>query len=445
MNNESAQERAGRRLRAVHAHLAARPISFWEQTLFVLFCLSIVLFPFGQFFRVLLPLLCLPVLILLYCKDWPNRVLPRLPVRWFFAGFFALVAFEVLASHWPALSWHAVRPNLLRGFLLPFVGMECVRDEQDLRRLVGAFALAAVSTGLCGVWQFATGTDPITGMAPMGPRNVSFGPGALASLREFRLTGPLGTYRVGNYIALAGLPACGLFLLWPDKPVIRHPAVRTALTLCVLAPAVFLWLGTQTRSGYLAAAGGLYGAWLLFARPRWQIALLPPLAALLLVALGPDRLSLSRALADERTLIWNAAWQCFLAHPWFGTGADTFTAACASLGITRLSTGGAVPIHPHNIYVQWLVDGGVFGFAVFLLFAAALTVWSARAIRRGLRTDPDRTTFWRLAAFFWAGWLGYLIDGFSAHGFYRTWWVSISFSLLGILLGACVRGNRQAA
>ena len=427
---------------AARAYVASRPVSFWAETLFVLFCLSIALFPFGQVFRVLPPLFCLPVLILLYRRDWPDRTLPRLPVRWLCAGFFVLVAFVVLASDWPALSWNTVRPNLLRGFLLLFVAMECVRSERDLRCLAGAFAFAAVAAGLSGTWQFATGADLLTGAAPLGPEHSTYTPGALSSLRDFRLTGPMGTYRVGNYLALIGLPACGLFLLWPDKPVIRHPAARLALTMGVLAPAVFLWLGAQTRSGYLSTICGLYAAWLLFARPRWQIALCIPLAGLLFVVFGPERVSLAHALADERRAIWSTAWQCWLAHPWFGTGAATYPEACAALGITALSTGSALPPHPHNIYLQWLVDGGLIGFAGFMLFAVVPTVWSGRTIRRGLLADPGRSAFWQLAALFWAGWFGYLVSGLAAHDFYRTWWISTSFSLLGILLGACARGSR---
>ena len=442
MKSSIAIERAKSRLLAAWAHLAGRPAAFWEQVLFVLFCLSVILFPFGQAFRVLLPLLCLPALILLYLKDWPNRALARLPVRWLFAGFFALIAFEVLASHWPALSWQTVRPNLLRGFLLPFVAMECVRDERDLCRLTGAFVIAGLIAGLSGVWQFATGADLLTGTTPYRTGGSDFVPGSFASLSGFRLTGPLSGYRVGNYMALLCLPACGLFLLWPDKPFLRHPAARLALTLAVLAPAVFLWIGAQARSGYLGVVGGLYLAWLLFVRPSWRIAPLPPLAGLLLVAFGPERVSLAQALVDERRLIWEAAWQCFLANPWFGTGAGTYAEACASLGITHLATGNLVPPHPHNIYLQWLVDGGLTGFAVFLLFVAGLAAWSARTIRQGLRAGPDQARFWRLAAFFWAGWLGYLVSGLSAHDFYRTWWVSTAFSLLGVLLGACVRGSR---
>ena len=437
------------RAKTAWAYAAGRSIAFWEQTLFVLFALSIVLFPFGQALRTALPLLCLPVLVLLYAKDWQNRMLRHLPVWWLLAAFFALIAVEVFASSWFALSWKTVHPNLLRGFLLLFVGLECVRDSRDLRRLILAFALAAVITGLSGVWQFATGEDFISGAVPLTlggdiPAD-GFVPGMLASLGEFRLTGPLSTYRVGNYLALIMLPVCGLALLWPGKnPEPRltlNTAVRAVLTLCVLAPATFVWLGAQSRAGYMAVFGGLYIAWLLFIRPRRLFALLPLVACLLLALFGPERVSLAHALADERASIWQTAWQCFLAHPWFGTGAETYAPACAALGITHLSTGNPVPPHPHSIYAQWLVDGGIAGFVVMAAFAFGLAFWSVRKIRLGLRGPSEFQLFWKLTAFFWAGWCGYLINGLAAHGFYRTWWLATAFSVLGILLGACVRGS----
>lgn len=429
-------------LRDLTARVAAWPVQTWERGLFWLFALAIATFPLGQIFKVLLPVLCLPLLIVLYIKDWAHRTLKALPVWWLLVLFFAVILWETAASAWPALSWNTVRPNLLRGFLLPFVAMECVRGTQDLRRLTLALVLAASFTGLSGVWQFATGADLLTGVTPMPGASLSpeggFIPGALESLRHYRLTGPLGTYRVGNYLALIGLPASALFWLWPAKGVTRHAAVRLALTVCVLAPAIFVWLGSQTRSGYMAVCGALYITWLLFYRPRWKLAALPVLALALLVFFGPQRVSAGTALADERTQIWQTAWQCLAAHPWFGTGAGTYEAACRALGITHLGTGNPVPIHPHSIYLQWLIDGGIVGFTGMFASLFGLAAWAATRIRAGLRAAPD-AEYWHITALFWAGWCGYLINGLAAHDIYRTWWVATAFTILGVLLGACTR------
>jgi len=426
----------------------ASDMALWEGMLFWFFALGIVLFPFGQFFRVLLPILCLVPLAVLYVKDWQGRNLRHLPVRWLWVVFFAVIALEIVGSAWVDVSWKSVRPNVFRGFVLVFAGMECIRGERELRRLVGVFALVCLVEGLSGVWQFATGADLLKGTKPMAYKtDTPFAPGTFESLMGYRLTGSMSTYRVGNFMALMLLPACGLFALWPEKGISRRAVWRAILTACLLAPGLFLWLGSHTRAGYMALAGGLYLTWMLQARPsRWFA--VPPLIVAALVVLGPERISLARTLADERMHIWALAWDCFLHHPVLGTGASTFAEAAGTLGVTVLPTGHMVPPHPHNMYLQWLVDGGLVGFAGKCVWAFGMAVWCGRriwqALHRPLPWDAAHATYWRLTAFFWAGWMGYLINGLAAHDFYRTWWVSAAFSVLGVLLGACAFGNRQA-
>lgn len=406
-----------------------------ERVLFWLFASSILLFPLGQMFRTGMPDVCLPILLWLYVRDWPNRALAHLPVWKLLAIFFAVIALEVIGSHWFSVSWNAVRPNIFRGFLLPFIGMECIRSEQDLRRLIGMCCLTCIIEGLDGLWQFAFGLDLIDNRPPL-PLSGEFIPGDFRTLLNVRLTGSMGTYRCGNYLALIGLPACGLVLLWP----IKNAWLRCGLTFCLLSPTIFLFLGTQTRAGFMAVTAGLYLIWLLLTRPAWWKILLPPLAGIALVLYGPHRIALSNILHDGRVLIWKRAWQCIQAHFWLGTGADTYEPACKALGITQ-----NVPPHPHNIYIQWLVDGGICGFLIMSVCLFGLTGWALLGIRQGLRNNPPESAghrFWELTTFFWASWAGYLIAGLVGHSFYRTWWVSVSFSILGIVLGACVCGKR---
>ena len=117
-----------------------------------------------------------------------------------------------------------------KGFILPFIAMECVRGEKDLRRLVWACVLACFWQGLDGVWQVFTGRDFIMGY----------------ELNAGRLTGSLGDYTVGNYIALALIPAFGLWF------ILRRglDAVSSVfLCLTVFWPAFFLlpWGGQPQR------------------------------------------------------------------------------------------------------------------------------------------------------------------------------------------------------
>lgn len=412
------------------AALLAR-LDAWEperirRLLFCLFWFSVVCFPFGQIFVVAGPLLCLPPLALLYRNDWANTTLARLPVRWLFLVFFLAVGVQLFHSQWFARSWTALSPNLLRGLLLPFIGMECVRTEKDLRRLTIAFCCVAALQGLDGVWQYMTGHDAIKNAPLMGGR----------------LTGSFGTYRVGNYMGMILLPACAVGLLLP----LKNRRARIALTACLLAPGIFLWIFAEARMGYAAFAFGLCAVWL-SGRERlaWK-PLLPVLAVfILLVLAGPRRISLELALADPRGELWMTAWRTMLHAPWFGTGIGSFVPALQEAGLD-LPINGLKVQHPHNAYLQFLVDGGIVGFAAMTLFLFGMAAWSWRRIRHGILSERENAepegggSFWRLTLFFWGGWLGYLVVLIGGHDFYRTWFLSTGMTLLGIVLGACVNG-----
>lgn len=397
----------------------ARNLLFW------VFLLSTVFFSLGQIFVVAGPILCLPFLLFLYWKDWKHCTLARLPTAWLLAIFFLSVVMQLGLSHWLDRSWENMSPNLLRGFFLPFIGMECVRTEKDLRRLAIAFCCAAVLQGLDGMWQHMTGYDAIKH----------------APIMRGRLTGSFGTYRVGDYMGMILLPACAVGLLLP----LKNRWARIALTACLLLPGLFLWIFAQARMGYAALAFGLYAVWL---SGRKHITWKPLLALLvvfsLLVLFGPNRISLERALTDPRGELWVAAWQTMLHTPWFGTGIGSFIPALQEAGLS-LPINGLTVQHPHNAYLQFLVDGGIVGFTAMTLFLFGMTAWSWRRIRRGLLEqenagEGDQGLFWRLALFFWGGWFGYLIVLGGGHDFYRTWFLSTGMTMLGIVLGACVNG-----
>lgn len=336
----------------------------------------------------------------------------------------------MLVSLWPAHSWAVLSPNLLRGFVLPFIALECVRTEQDLGRLGIAFFLAAFGQGLDGIWQYVTGYDLIKE----------------TPLMSGRLTGSFGTYRVGNYMGLILAPACLVGLLLP----VGSLAARISATACLLAPGLFLWVFAQARMGYLGLCLGLCLA-LLSVQERFPLRAVAGLlgAAVVLVFFGPDRISLERALADPRGELWNAAWQTFLHTPWFGTGIESFIPALQRAGLT-LPVNGLGVQHPHNAYLQFLVDGGLVGFAAMTLFLFGFTFWAWRRIRAGVlaerrleKAGKNPGFFWRSALFFLAAWLGYLIILAGGHDFYRAWFFSTGMTMLGITAGACLNGPQD--
>lgn len=401
-----------------------RPGEFWFACLFWSFWFSLASFPIGYGMREVMPVLSFIFLLLYYRHEWHNSVLRRLDARRLFYCLWLMVGIGVCFSTDPLASLLHAGTGVNKGFILPFIAMECVRDEKDLRRLVWACALACFWQGLDGIWQAATGRDFIMGYT----RNAG------------RLTGSLGDYTVGNYIALALIPTFGLWF------VLRRglDAVSSAfLCLAVFWPAFFLLQGAASRSGVLAVAAS-FGFWALLRRRRWQwrILLWPLLALGLFILCQPQRLTPEHVIDDGRWSLWNLGWRVFLEHPWFGAGAGQYNAAFRSLGLAPLKDEITIS-HPHNLYLDMLYAHGLVGFCLGMIFLLGFLWWGYRRIRPRLAeeyAERDASPYWRLTAWFWIGFAGWLVNGIFGHDFYRIWWLGLAMSHLGVMIGAVVNG-----
>lgn len=245
----------------------ADPGEFWHACLFWTFWVSLALFPIGYGWREVTPPLCFIFLLLYYRHAWHRSVLRRLTVWPLFlcAGAMTLIGVVFSTDVWQSFLHGGMGVN--KAYILPFIAMECVRSTRDLRRLVHACVLACVWQGLDGMWQAWTGFDFIMGYAP----------------NAGRLTGSLGDYSVGNYMALAMIPAFACwFLLRRHLGVLArgdrlggalHPGLFPAgrrfqpqrhpgrgLRLRVLGPAGGRQDGTHRPLGLRPGAGGLHPA-----------------------------------------------------------------------------------------------------------------------------------------------------------------------------------------
>lgn len=406
-----------------------RPADFWHKLLFATFWLSLATFPVSYAMREILPTICLLFLALYYRHAWRQSVLARLNVWWLFLCAAFMIAIGILFSSNPFASFLHAGTGFNKGFILPFIAMECVRTERDLRSLLWACVIACFWEGLDGVWQAATGKDFILGYP----------------LKSKRLTGSLGDYTVGNYIALALIPAFGV---WFILRKILNFSASVLLLLALLWPAFFLCIGAGTRSGILAItlAIGLwqlfYGGW----HKLWRAIIWPTLILLLLYFFHTPRLEVERVAGDGRWSLWEIAWRIFLEHPWLGAGSGRYNAAFRELGLTP-SKDEITITHPHDLYLDILYAHGIIGFSLGMTFLFGFLWWGWHKIRPELEREckvPDFTgnIYWRLTAWFYLGYAGWLINGIFGHDFYRTWWLGLAMSYLGIMIGAIINGSK---
>lgn len=399
----------------------------WSRCLFWSFWISLASFPIGYGAREVLPVICFIFLLLFYRYNWTESVLHRLDARPLFYCLWAMIGIGVFFSEniWTSLLHAGTGIN--KGFILPFIGMECVRSEKDLRRLVWACVLACFWEGLDGLHQALTGTDFIMGYA----------------LNAGRLTGSLGDYTVGNYIALALIPA---FSLWFILRRALSPTASALLWFATLWPAFFLLIGASSRSGALAVAVS-FGLWVLLrgGRGRFKLAV-GSLGILLAVLVLQGRAGLGAVESDGRWSLWHLAWQVFCEHPWLGAGAGRYNEAFRALGLTPEKDVITIS-HPHNLYLDMLYAHGIIGFVLGMIFLLGFIWWGYKRIRPRLLAELESkspSNYWRMTAWFWIGFGGWLVNGIFGHDFYRIWWLGLAMSHLGVMIGAVVNGQDAA-
>jgi O-antigen ligase len=123
----------------------------------------------------------------------------------------------------------------------------------------------------------------------------------------------------------------------------------------------------------------------------------------------------------ERVAHWQAAWQMWTDHPWFGVGAGNYEPVYAqyALPLWPVALG-----HAHNYYLNVAAEAGIIGLVTyaFMWGAAMVTAW--RASRR------TRAWEWGVAL----GVVGVIVH-LGVHSFFDNLYVHTMYLQVAILLG----------
>ena len=219
--------------------------------------------------------------------------------------------------------------------------------------------------------------------------------------------------------------------------------------MVLFIPAFSLLEGASSRSGILAVASA-FVFWALLAGGRTgRIALWGCVLVLGgFTLLSFHRMDPSTIAGDGRWSLWSLGWQVFLEHPWLGAGLDRYNACFRALGLVPAHDAITIS-HPHNMYLDILYAHGIIGFILGMIFLLGFAWWAGRHIRRALHDGgvaqraaeaAGSLLHWRLTAWFYLGYLGWLVNGIFGHDFYRIWWLGLAMCSLGICIGGVVSG-----
>ncbi|MBT8763333.1 O-antigen ligase family protein [Desulfohalobiaceae bacterium Ax17] len=386
------------------------------------FVFYILFFPLGIAFREIGSCGAAIGLFFYYSTNYRTSNLKKWKLKWI---YFIFILYLIVNSFFVSInvheSWYAISHNLYKGFILIFAGIEFIRSPKDLQVLVVAFAIMGFYEGLDGVFQAILGYDLV-----QGTKLSDWG----------RLTGSLSTPRVGNLMSLIVPIAAGSYFIIKNYCRIT---VAFIIYLILLIPPIFLLHGAKARSGWF----GFFIAIIAFIYIRYGWNFKKTIVLLLFVAsiliFGPDRINIKTLSSAPRLELWHTALKIFTHYPVFGSGFNTYPNAFNKLGIIHQKNSNQIP-HPHNIYCQFLAEGGIIGFTLLMLFLFGNLLWSLKKIRLLLEYDYHN---YFLIIFFWSSYAGYLMTAFSAHNYFRTWWLGMAMSIIGVVLGGCTLIQRE--
>jgi O-antigen ligase len=255
----------------------------------------------------------------------------------------------------------------------------------------------------------------------------------------FRLNGPFDRNVPGTFLTKTSLPLVGLCFAWAllrGRPSILL-AMAVAVVLCMTIAL------TGERMALLTFGLGLLLFLIALPRLRWAMAAVGLLCVTLLsgtiatnAAIG-ERLidhtikDVDNFFADRYGIIVIKGLSVWQSSPWIGVGLKNFRLDC--------STGTYKPrgpveewcfMHPHNTYMEWLVETGAIGLAGFLLL---IVLWGRETLAGLQPRAPDFPlkigAVIALVMFLWP-----FMSGMS---FFTNWNAVLFWLMLGIALALC--------
>ncbi len=396
----------------------------WRTLMRIFFLLYLLTFSLAPFFRDFFPILCLLCLFPYYALDYKKSTLAFFDGKKYFLFLYVFLALGVFFSQDVWASFLKVALHSFTSLALPFVAMESIRNRKELRLVGCTLLLALFGQGLNGIYQYMTGYDLVHGIGIMGKR----------------LTGSFSDYRVGNYIALSLIPAFSMVMFLRS----RFGMWSLPILLLCLTPALFLMVFSYTRNVYITLMCAFI-LWTVLLRVfPWKLFLTAVLGFVAFLPWLHNRFSWETLRQDGRWDLWNLAFEVFKEFPLLGAGIGQYNSAFRALGLSPLKD--AITInHPHNIYIQFLCENGVIGFALAMCFLLGVLWWGFSKLRflASHATEGSFLLHWRVAALYWCGWGAFLASGLVGHNFFQRWWLALVMAYLGIMIGAVVHALRH--
>jgi len=309
-----------------------------------------------------------------------------------FGGLSATVALQPLLSLKELVKW-------LELLVVWVVGQNVLTGRRAGLGLVAALLAAGASEALIGLAQF---------FLRLGPEAYRFGP-FLRAFGTFSQPNPFGGYLISVLPLALALTLFG-WRAWRAGAGSRAGWLVPGAATVLVAAALAMTLSRGAWLGFGVAALVVLSLW--DPRTLRAIGLLAIVAALVSAAGIANLLpgSVSDRLANvvqyfgvfdvrtvtptaanwaivERMAHWQSGADMFIAHPWTGVGPGNYPAAYPDYQYHRPHFRDPLG-HAHNLYLNFLAETGLPGFAAYTAFVLGALIRTGRQAVAAARTSP---------------------------------------------------------
>ena len=368
------------------------------------------------------------VALLFLAKSFRDRDFSWCREGWFvcLGALWVYISIRSGFSEIPKEAYPRTLPFIRYAVFAAALGRWTLADPWVRKRFGWVLSLLVLFYALDGLLQWVVGFDIFL------RRSVH-----LSVSDHLRLTGPFTKPILGIMLTWLAFPAMLPMLIDDNGQLKKGRALIMGLAYAVVILALIVLSG-ERMALMLTLMGGLLSV-LLLPLPRRIVFTGLGGMVLLLAALAlasPEVLhrqidSTAETLAHWHEsaygMIFDSDVAVIKGSPVIGVGAGQFLQACS-----RLYPGDATAVsvrcstHPHNIYLEWLVEEGVIGF---VLFCAAVLCVLASAIRAYPVHRASPLYVGLLIAFTYRAW-----PFMSSTGFFSRWGAPPFWLVLGALL-----------
>ncbi|MFW6054778.1 MAG: O-antigen ligase family protein, partial [Thermodesulfobacteriota bacterium] len=378
----------------------------------------ILLFPLGQALREICSVISLSAVFFYYLGDYKNSNFRLFPYKYIFLFFYGILIFKTFHSVNVPESLRALDHVSYDSLLLFFPALEFVKDKKDIPGLPIAVIILLFYIGGDALYQFISGHDLFFQMPKF----------------DFMLTATRDDPLLGNLVAIFLPLTFSFFYLVPDS---WSRLKKTIIYILLTFPAYFFLLFSFRRTGFIALAFALTMFFLL--KRKLFSGLLVGSAFFLFFFIGPTRFLFSQIAKSLQWEIWKTALVLSRENLFLGSGLDSFKTMQIAYQKPVYIAGEYVSC-THNLFLGLLVDTGLLGLTVFLLF---LFLCLKSIHQCGLALKEHSASSSGIVFFFNLSLFAFLVAAIGALDLYSPYMMAPPFIILGTALGSCLALGRH--